>query len=146
MINSDDATENASTIYHEGVHTSQPASMKWRDKEHQAYVAEDRWRITHGIGPSDPSFRTADAAGKPVTNVAAIRAMVDKEYPGVSVKSSTGAHEEVLDKTPSGDSVVKRADGTQYTRKPKKGNSFPGDEMKVPATGIKIDMSQFKCP
>ena len=144
MIRSASAAENAATIFHEGVHTGQPSSMAWRDKEYDAYVKEDAWRISHGIPPHDPSFRTTDSSGKVTTDVAAVRAMVDREYPGVTTTSSTGAIEQVIGKTSSGDARVQRADGSTYTRPPKAGDSFPGPEITVPAGGIPVDLSKLK--
>jgi hypothetical protein len=78
MIRSSSAAENAATIYHEGVHTGQPDSMQWRDKEYGAYTQEEGWAISHGLPPHDPSFRTVDASGHPIPNTAAIRAFVDR--------------------------------------------------------------------
>ena len=144
MIRSTDAAANAATIFHEGVHTGQPSSMPWREKEYDAYVKEDRWAIAHGLPPHDPSFRTTDAHGKESTNEAAIRAMVDKEYPGVTATSATGTIEQVIGKTASGNTVVQRDDGSTYTRAPKAGDSFPGPEISEPAGGIPVDLSKLK--
>jgi len=144
MIRDPDPTVNASTIFHEGVHTGQPSGMPWREKEYDAYVKEDRWRIDHNLPPSDPSFRTTDAAGHPVTNEAGIRAMVDRDYPGVTSTSASGHPEQVIGKTASGDSIVMRGDGTQYTRSPKAGDSFSGDEVTVPPGGIPVDLTKLR--
>lgn len=144
IIRGSNAADNASTIFHEGIHTGQPSSMEWRDKEYDAYAKEDAWRISHGLPAHDPSFRTTDASGKPVTNEAAIRDFVNKEYPGVSVGGSGGAVEQVVGKTPSGDTVVKKADGSTYTRAPKKGDSFSGDEVTEPPGGVAVDLSKLK--
>ena len=93
--------------------------------------------------PHDPSFR--DASGK--TDESKIRAFVDKEYPGVTVKpSSGGPPEQVIGRTPSGGTIVRRGNGTTYTRASKKGDSFPGPETTVPPGGRKIDMNQLQCP
>lgn len=145
MIRSSSAAENAATIYHEGVHTQQSPSMEWRDQEYDAYAKEDAWRISHGLPPHDPSFRTTDAAGKPATNVGAIRAMVDKEYPGVTVASTGAKPDKVVGKTASGKTLLERSDKSRYARPPRKGDSFPGKQTSVPPSGIKVDMSQMKC-
>jgi hypothetical protein len=104
----------------------------------------DQWRISHGLPPHNPSFRKTDNAGNQTTNVAGIRKFVDKEYPGVT----TGAKksEEIVGRTPSGETIVKRADKTQYTRKPKKGDSFAGTQIAQPPTGIPIDIAKLQCP
>jgi hypothetical protein len=146
MIRSDVARENAATIYHEGVHTAQPDTMPWREKEYDAYIKEDRWRISHGFPPHDPSFRTKDTTGKEITNEAAVRAMVDKAYPGVTATSGGGALEQIVGKTASGNTVVQRADGSRYTRPPKKGDSYAGPEVTVPKGGIRVNMEELKCP
>lgn len=143
MIKSSSGEGNAATIYHEGTHTGQPSNMEWRDKEYDAYVKEDRWRISHGLGPHDPSFRKANGQ----TNEAAIKAFVDKEYPGVTATTSSGGPpEQVIGKDASGKALVRRADGTTYTRKPKKGDSYAGPEISEPPGGRKIDMNQLQCP
>lgn len=147
MIRSSRASENAATIYHEGVHTGQPGSMEWRDKEYDAYIKEDQWRISHGLPPHDASFRKRDAAGNETTDPAAVRAFVDKEYPGVtSTPSAGGPPEQVIGRTPSGQTKVRRADGTEYTRPPKRGDSFAGKEVTVPKGGIPIDINKLQCP
>jgi hypothetical protein len=146
MIKNSDPVENAATIYHEGVHTGQPASLPWRDKEYQAYVAEDKWRISHGFPSHDPSFRTTDASGRPVTDEAAVRDFVNREYPGVtSTPSSGSAPEQVIGRTSSGDTIVQRGDGSTYTRPPKMGDSYAGPEVTEPPGGRKVETCQLKC-
>jgi hypothetical protein len=145
MIRDADAATNASIIYHEGVHTGQPSSMRWREKEYDAYVKEDQWRLAHNLPAHDPSFRTTDASGKEITDEAAVHAFVDREYPGVTVKSDTGVAEQVIGRTASGDTIVQRDDGTQYTRPPKKGDSFASeDEITEPPGGYPVDLSKLK--
>jgi|GEM_PF-3550925 len=142
IIRSPDAADNAGTIYHEGIHTGQPQSMSWRDMEYDAYAKGEGWAIAHGLPPHDPSFRTTDAAGNQVPNVAAIKAFVDREYPGVT----TASGEQVVGKDSNGNAIVERADGTTYTRPPQAGDSYSGREVKQPPSGIKVDMSQLQCP
>jgi hypothetical protein len=147
MILSSTPENNAATIYHEGIHTGQPARMKWRDKEYQAYVEEDRWRIGHGLPPHEPSFRGKDISGKPVTDEAAIRRFVDKKYPGVTATPSSGAApEQVIGRTKSGKTIVQRSDGSTYTRRPKKGDSYAGPEITEPPGGMPVNMSELACP
>jgi hypothetical protein len=146
MIRSSVARENAATIFHEGVHTAQPDTMPWREKEYEAYIEEDRWRISNGFPPHDPSFRTKDPTGKEITNEAAVTAMVDKKYPGVTASSGGSAPEQIVGKTASGNTVVQRADGSRYTRPPKKGDSYAGREVTIPKGGIPVNMKELKCP
>jgi hypothetical protein len=138
--------QNAATIYHEGVHTGQRKKMPWRDKEYEAYIKGEQWAIAHGQPPHDPDFRTTDKAGKPVVNTAAIRNFVDKEYPGVTTTSASGAPEQVVDRTPDGKTVVQRADLSTYERAPRPGDSFSGEQMTVPDGGMSIDMNKLRCP
>lgn len=146
MIRSPDASENAATIFHEGVHTGQ-APAEWRELEYDAYTKEDQWRISHGLPPHDPSFRKKDASGKEVTNLAGIRTFVDREYPGVTAKTAKGPPETIIGKTATGLTTLKRADGTTYDRKPKKGDSYPADKPGTdPPGGVKVDMDQLQCP
>jgi hypothetical protein len=147
MLRGGSGAQNAATIFHEGVHTGQPSGMAWRDREYDAYAKEDQWRISHGLPPHQPNFRTKDAAGNEITNSAAIKAFVDQKYPGVTSKpSSGGASEEVIGRTTGGKTVVRRANGTTYERAPRRGDSFPGPENTVPAGGIPIDMNKLQCP
>lgn len=148
LIRSGSAQHDAATIYHEGVHTAQPASMPWRELEYDAYVKEDQWRIAHGMAPHQPSFRKKDAAGNETTNEAAIRAFVDKEYPGVTAKApGGGAAEQVVGKTSAGKTLVRRADGSTYERAPKRGDSYAAKSpVTVPTGGIPIDMAKLQCP
>ena len=136
--------DNASVIFHEGTHTGQPDSMSWRDREYDAYAKEDAWRMSHGLPPHDPSFRTTDGTGKTVTDVAAVKAFVDKEYPGVSVAGPGGTVEQVVGRDAKGQSIVERSDGTQYTRPPKAGDSYPGPEITEPPGGVPVDLKKLK--
>ena len=144
IIRQPNAADNASTIFHEGTHTGQPSSMSWRDKEYDAYTKEDAWRMSHGLPPHDPSFRTTDGTGKTVTDVAAVKAFVDKEYPGVSVAGPGGTVEQVVGRDAKGQSIVERSDGTQYTRPPKAGDSYPGPEITEPPGGVPVDLKKLK--
>lgn len=144
MIRSGDPAEDAATLYHEGIHTAQPDSMRWSEKEYEAYVKEDHWRIAHGLPPSDPDFRTTDSSGRPVTNEAAIRASVDADYPIKTTTTSTGAVETVIGRDKAGDTIVERDDGTSYTRPPEKGDTFDGPKVTEPKGGIPVDLNKLK--
>lgn len=140
MITGQGPIDNASTLYHEGVHTTQPDSMPWRDKEYQAYIAEEQWRIDRGFPPGRPDFRTKDAAGKTIVNEAAVHTFVHSEYPGIS------AGDQIIGRMPSGDTVLERPDGSQYSRPPKKGDSYPGPQRTDPPGGRPVHSSQLRCP
>ena len=146
VSSSDDA--NALTFYHEATHTGQPATMAWRDMEYDAYTKTEQWAIARGLPAHDPSFRKVDAAGNVVVDEAAIRARVDGVYPGVTAAPAvpSAGPEETIGRTKSGKTIVRRADGTQYVRSPKAGDSFPGPEQTKPAQGTPIDMNKLQCP
>lgn len=147
MIRTGDPAEDASIIYHEGVHTGQVSGGAWRDREYEAYIKEDAWRLARGLPASHKKFRKKDASGKEVTDPAAIRAFVDKEYPGVTAKGSGPTPDEIISRTPAGDTRLRRADGSTYTRKPQAGDSYPAaSSVTVPKGGIPIDMASLQCP
>lgn len=146
MISSGNSLHDASTLYHEGIHTGQPASMPWREQEYGAYIAEDQWRARHGLGPSQPGFRTTDSAGRPVTDAVAVRRFVDQEYPGVTSAASSGsAPEQVIGRTPAGQTIVQRGDGTAYTRAPRAGDSYAGPQVTQPPGGRTALPCQLHC-
>lgn len=144
MIRSADPAENAATIYHEGVHTGQPSTMSWNEKEYDAYTKEEAWRIAHGLPPGDPSFRTTDSSGAVVPDVAAIRAMVDREYPIATSTTSTGLTERVVGKTDDGRTKVVFSDGTKGERDPKRGDTFAGPQVTDPPDGITVDLNKLR--
>lgn len=146
MIRGSTPEDNAAVIFHEGVHTGQPAGMPWREKEYDAYIREDKWRLEHGLSPHQPSFRTTDALGKVVTNEAEVRVLADREYPGVSSTLSGGVPEQVIGRTSDGKTKVLRADGTEYVRPPRAGDSYSGPEITEPPGGLLIDAAKLKCP
>lgn len=139
----------AETIYHEGVHTGQPASMPWSEKEYEAYTKSEQWAIDHGL-PGRPGFRTTDATGKPVPDTKAIRAFVDKEYP-IAVdkpKAPGGPVYKVVGKTAGGDTITQNINPPHdvKTRKPMKGDTFPGPQIEEPPGGRPARADQLKCP
>lgn len=146
MIRDPVAATNAATIYHEGVHTGQPAAMAWRDKEYEAYTLEEAWRETHGVPSHQADFRNVDALGHASPNVAAIRAFVDTNYPGVAVAGAGGAPEQVIDRTAGGNTILQRADGTTYNRPPVLGDAYPGPEVTQPPGGAPVLTCQLNCP
>jgi Flp pilus assembly pilin Flp len=141
------AEGNALTLYHEAVHTAQPSAMPPREQEYQAYVKTEQWAISRGLPPHSPTFRKKDASGKEVADEAAIRAMVDGVYPGVTSKSKPGAPpEQIIGQASNGKTIVLRGDRTTYERAPRAGDSYPGDQKSEPATGSPIDMDKLQCP
>lgn len=69
-INDDtNCTEAASTLYHEVVHTDQPDSMPGSQREYDAYVKEEQWRIKKKLPPGGSNYRKTvqDPAGSSKT-------------------------------------------------------------------------------
>lgn len=118
----------AETVYHEVLHTEQPSSMSWEEKEMEAYTKGEQWAIDRGL-PGRPKFRTTDATGKTVVDTKAINDMLHAEYPlGITNKSADGT-------------MVK--DGGVW-RKAKEGDKLPGPQRLENVEHI--DPKDFKCP
>jgi Flp pilus assembly pilin Flp len=145
IIKGGGTSENAATLFHEGTHFQQPSAMSRRDKEYDAYAKEDAWRLKHGLPPHEPSFRTTGPDGKQRTNTAAIKAYVDREYPGVTAAPTTGSTPDEIVGQRNGQTVLERADGSQYERPPQRGDSFPGPMTTEPKGGIPVDLSLLQC-
>ncbi len=137
------ADDNAATLYHEAVHTRQPASMKKPQTEYDAYAKEEQWRIDRGLASG--GHRKKDASGKDVVDQAAIRKTVDT-YPGMVSAPGGGPSETIQKRLPNGNLQIKRANGTLYERAPKKGDTLPGNEVTKPPGGSVVDMTELQCP
>ena len=148
IIRTGDAVEDASTLYHEGVHTGQSSSLSRREREYDAFTKEEAWRISRGLPEGRPGFRTRNARGEPVPNLRAIRAYVNREYPGVTARPQRGnVPDEIIGRTSTGRTVLQRADGSTYTRNPRRGDSYPATTaVKKPRGGIPIDIAALQCP
>jgi len=150
MVRTISVEDQASVLYHEAWHSHQPASMSPRDKEYEAYTKQAQWRIDRGLVPAD--FVKQNGAGKYVVDSAAIKNHVDSQYPGITVAPPKGAKqpkasEQIVGKTPSGDTIIQRPDGSQYTRKPRKGDAFMSDvDHPTPPAGYVVDPKLMKCP
>lgn len=150
MLTNRSPESNAATLYHEGIHTGQPTTMEWRDKEYEAYTLTEKWRIEHGMPPQDPSFRKQDASGNTVVDEDGVKKMVDEEYPGVTAAPpgapASAPPERVVGRDAAGNSVVQRGNGTTYTRPPRKGDSYPGPQVTEPPGGRVVNTAQLRCP
>jgi hypothetical protein len=143
-------SEAASTLYHEVTHTDQPSSMPGSQKEYDAYIKEEHWRIKKDLDPGGEKFRNQipdpkDAARKiEVPNEDEIKKYVDKVYAYNPPTPLSGGPPppRVLGLTADG-KQVRLSDGT--TRPPKEGDAY-----RLPDTGGKIletiDSSKWKCP
>ena len=137
----------AETIYHEGVHTGQPSSMSWREKEYDAYTKGEQWAIDHGL-PGRPGFRKTDSKGKSVPDTDAIKSFVDKQYPITEEKSTPkGPIYKVIGKDSKGDVIIQNTTNPSdiKTRKPKAGDTFPGPQIEKPPGGRPAQPCQLKC-
>jgi hypothetical protein len=150
LLNKVTCEEMAFIIYHEGFHALQPAKLTGRaEKEKNAYIIGEQWSIDIGLpGRSDftneatkktESFRTTTGSTTEV-NEAAAETFVKQEYGGVS--SLPG--EFVLERDGATNVKVRKADGTEYIRAAKVGESVTG----TPVTaGVKsISKSDWVCP
>jgi hypothetical protein len=141
----------AQTIYHEGIHTGQPTSMSWRDKEYEAYTKSEQWCIDHGLPESFPGFRKTDGSGKSVPDTAKIKDFVDKEYP-IAIDAPVapgGPQYKVIGKDGSGNTIIQNVANPAdvKTRPPKAGDTFPApNAVEEPPGGYKIPPSKLKCP
>jgi hypothetical protein len=148
IVKTGDPGLDASTIYHEGVHTSQPPNPDWAALEHDAYTKEDQWRARQNppIPPMEPSWRRPDGT----TNTAAIKASiaVDPTYPGMDVQTTPGGPtKRIVGVDARGWTLVSTNGGTPTARKPVKDDAYPGNvTIKKPAGGVVVDMNQLQCP
>jgi hypothetical protein len=76
LIRSQDPQEDASTLYHEGIHALQPDGLSLRAAEYEAWTKEEQWRKAHNIPPAYPEFRKSDGTA----DKEAIKAHVNNEY------------------------------------------------------------------
>jgi len=140
----------AATFFHEVTHTDQPSSMAGSQREYDAYIQTEKWRIKKGLPPHSPTFRKKVKDPKDpskeivVPDEDAIKKKVDKTYaynPPTPIGGGP-APPAVVGLAPNGVDV-KLADGT--TRPPKEGDAY-----RLPDTGGKvletIDSSKWKCP
>ncbi len=140
----------ASTFYHEVTHTDQPASMPSSQKEYDAYIKEEQWRIKKKLPPGGVKYRKKIKDPKDpsktieVPDQDAIKADVDATYAYNPPTPISGGPPppSVLGLTSDGKNV-RLSDGT--TRPPKEGDAY-----RLPDTGGKIletiDSSKWKCP
>jgi len=128
------------TLYHEVFHQNQPAGLRTLVSETQAYRFTEAWLIARGL-PGRPSFRILDpATGATVVSVSAVESFVRARYPGPTAVGG----DQVIGRTPAGNSILQRPDGSTYTRAPVAGDSYPG-HMTVVNEAI-INPMTWVCP
>jgi len=134
--------DNAGALFHEAVHSRQPASMQPPDNEVEAYTKEAQWRIDRGLSGGHV---TTDASGKKVVDHAAINGTINT-YPGVIPDPKGGKPHMIVDMLPNGRLKIERPDGSTYTRPPRKGDTLPGNPVASPPNGSKVDLKTLPCP
>lgn len=147
QITRDQSCEDAAaTLYHEVLHSEQPSSMSWPDKEYDAYKRTEQWLIDRGMRPHDPAFRKI-VGGKTVVNDAAIKAAVDRDYPITAAKAGAPTPPQVVGRTADGKNViVQDSAGKQSLRPPKEGDTFPASKSRNPPNEKQVPPDDFKCP
>jgi len=139
----------AATFFHEVTHTDQPDTMAGSQREYDAYIKTEQWRIKKGLPPHNPKFRKKIKDPKDpskmieVPDPDAIKAKVDSTYaynPPTPVGGGP-APASVVAMAPDGVNV-QLSDGT--TRAPREGDAF-----RLPDTGGKtletVDTAKWKC-
>jgi hypothetical protein len=124
--------------------------MAGSQREYDAYVKTEQWRIKKGLPPHAPGFRKSvpdpndPSQTIEVPDAAAIKAYVDSHYaynPPTPIGGGAPPPS-VLGLTPDG-TMVRLSDGT--TRPPQEGDAY-----RLPDTGGNIletiDSSKWKCP
>lgn len=149
-VNADtNCCDAAATFFHEVTHTDQPATMAGSQREYDAYVQTEQWRIKKNLPPHSPKFRKRvvdpNHPGKmiEVPDPDAIKAKVDATYaynPPTPVGGGVAPPSVVA---MAADGVnVQLSDGT--TRAPTEGDAF-----RLPDTGGKaletVDPAKWKC-
>ncbi len=136
----------ATTLYHENLHMHQPEAMSWTDKEIDAYARTEAWTIERGLpsqaGNEPITMRKPGAGGKEVVDMDGVRDFVREHYP-ISQEGPAAAGKPpvvVVDKDATGNVIL--SDGS--TRAPRKGDTFPGPEIRVGER--KIPRDAWKCP
>lgn len=140
----------AFTIYHEGWHAQQAASLKGTvERETNAYINAEQWSIDIGVpGQFDfenkatgktESFRKKSGSTTEV-NEAAAKTFVIQDYGGVS----TLPGERVIARDGATNVRVRKADGSEYVRPAKPGESILGKP--ITASEKKVDPALWVCP
>ena len=116
---------DARTLVHEEVHTWQSPSLNTRDAELAAYVEEEVWAIAHDL-PEVDDLRTTNEKGELEPDVGKIRAMIDRDYPGMlAPPSEGGVPEQIVRVAEDGSVVIRNENGDEYTRAPREGDVVP---------------------
>jgi hypothetical protein len=151
MVLGDQPPEAAAiTFYHEVWHQNQPAGMGWPDPaEDDAYYNTELWTIERGLPSQGKGLRMKDpVTGKTVPDKAAIRKMVQAQYPGpppavAGVKQPIPIGQRDIGAGPE-TQVQDPVTGATSWRPSKKGDTYAGPQK---LKGYKkIDPAAWSCP
>jgi hypothetical protein len=151
MVLADQSPEAAAiTFYHEVWHQNQPPGMGWPEPaEDDAYYNTEQWTIDRGLPSQGTGLRMKDpTTGKIVPDKAAIRKMVQSEYP--SPPPAVGGVKQPIPighrNGPTGPEtqVKDPVTGATSWRPSKAGDTYAGPQK---LKGYKkIDPASWKCP
>ncbi len=139
--------EAARVVIHEVRHQNQPDAWDLLARETDAYTFTEEWAIERGL-PGISALRMPGVGpGGEVPDPAAIEAHVCRHYPGAcAVAGATAAGETIVGHTPTGDTVVRLADGTEDTRAPRSGDAHIGRTTFDPDPPRTIPPDSWVCP
>jgi hypothetical protein len=137
----------ATTFYHEVWHQNQPLGMGWPEPaEDDAYANTEQWTIDRGLPTQHQGIRKKDPkSGKSSPDLKAIRAFVQKEYPGPPPPVA-GVPQPVpvnSDKKKKLTQVRDPKTGTTSWRPSKAGDTYAGPQQLV--NEKTVDATQWKC-
>ena len=155
MVRSMSCEDAAVTVYHELLHSEQPATMSWPEKEYDAYKRTEEWTIARGLPSQHSDFRVpgpmpSGVSGPPplVVDEAAVKRMVDAAYP-ISPPATPGGPvpPQVVGRSADGKKVILQdSAGNQTTRPVKEGDTFPAAKPRNPPNERAIPSKDWKCP
>ncbi|MEO1082193.1 MAG: DUF4150 domain-containing protein [Pseudomonadota bacterium] len=155
MVRDMSCEDAAVTLHHELLHSEQPDTMSWPEKEYDAYKRTEEWSLSRGLPGQHPDFRKVETLppgfiGPPaiVVDEAAIKDKVDKWYP-ITAPSKPGGPipPQVIGRSADGKQViVEDSAGNQSMRPVKEGDTFPADKPRNPPNDTQIPPKSFACP
>lgn len=154
MVRNMSCEEAATTLYHEVLHSEQPNSMSWPEKEYDAYKRTEEWTIKRGLPGQHPDFRKPGSMppgiqgpAQVVVDEAAIKKKVDDWYPIAPPKTPGGpTPPQVIGRTPNGKQViVEDSTGKQWQRPVQEGDTFPASKPRNPPNEKQIPPKDIKC-
>ncbi len=155
MVRNMSCEDAAVTLHHELLHSDQPNTMSWPEKEYDAYKRTEEWAIQRGLPSQHADFRKSApmlsgqfGPGAPVVDEAAIKRNVDKWYPFTPPAIPGGpTPPQVVGRTADGKRVILQdSAGNQSLRSVQEGDTFPANKPRNPPNEKQIPPKDFKCP